>query len=160
MRIVYISFLIVLVRLPAFAGDCRSHPMFIHEMEIHSCELISEGNAGRVSRGASPKVVAARYPGAILEGTQKAVRQIDFEEPFRRDVISKVHPWQKKDEKKTYLYKAKGSGDCSNFKSGSVVKFASFTSCECDTGPAPDGYCALTVEQVYAIPEEYRKYAD
>jgi len=160
MRIMYLSLIVALITLPAYAGDCRSHPMYIHEMVILSCEYISEVNAGRVSKGASPRIVAARFPGVILEGTQKAVRMIEFEESFRRDAISEVHPWQKKDENKTFLYQAKGSHDCSNFKPGSVAKFASFTSCECDTGPAPDGYCALTVKQVYAIPEEFLKYAD
>jgi hypothetical protein len=159
MKWMYLLFLIAFAPIPAHSGDCPSHPMFIHEMEVRSCEMISEANAGRVSRGASPKVVAARYPGAILEGTRKAVRQIDLEEPLG-DVKFAVHPWQKKDEKKTFLYRARDLGDCSAFWSGAQVKFASFTNCECDTGPAPDGRCALTVQEVTTIPAEHLKYAE
>ena len=160
MRIKHIYFLLIaLVPLRVYAGDCWSHPMFIHEMEIHSCELISEANAGRISKGATPKVVAARYPGVILEGTQKAIRQIDLEEPFR-EIKFEVHPWQKKDQGKIFLFHSKDLNGCSTFKLGTRVKFASFTNCECDTGPAPDGYCALTVEQVTTIPDEYIKYSD
>lgn len=160
MRIKHLCFLLIaLVPLRAYAGDCWSHPMFIHEMEIRSCELISEANAGRVSKGATPTVVAARYPGVILEGTQKAIRQIDLEEPFR-EIKFAVHPWQKKDQEKIFLFQSKDLNGCSTFKLGTRVKFASFTNCECDTGPAPDGYCALTVQQVTTIPNEYLKYAE
>lgn len=155
----YLALFIALASFHAYAGDCLTHPMFIHEMEIYSCELVSETNAGRVSKGASPKVVAARYPGAILEGTQKAVRQIDLEEPSRNIKVA-VHPWQEKDEKKIFLYQAKDLSDCSTLSPGAQVKFASFTNCECDTGPAPDGYCALTVQEATKIPTEYLKYAE
>jgi hypothetical protein len=133
--------------------------MFLHEMEIRSCELISEANAGRVSKGAPPAVVAARYPGVILEGTQKAIRQIDLEEPFR-GIPFAVHPWQKKDREIMVLFQSKDPNGCSTFKMGTRVKFASFTNCECDTGPAPDGYCALTVGQVTTIPNKYLEYAE
>jgi hypothetical protein len=77
--------------------------MFIHEMEIHSCELISEANAGRISKGATPKVVAARYPGVILEGTQKAIRQIDLEEPFR-EIKFAVHLGKRRIRKKYFYF--------------------------------------------------------
>ena len=160
MRIKYLCFLLMsLLPLRAYAGDCRSHPMFIHEMEIRSCELISEANAGRVSKGAAPRIVATRYPGVILEGTEKAIRQIDLEEPFR-EIKFAVHPWQRKDRETIFLFQSKNLNGCSTFKLGTRVKFASFTNCECDTGPAPDGYCALTVPPVTTIPNEHLKYAE
>jgi hypothetical protein len=133
--------------------------MFIHEMEIRSCEIMSEANAGRVSKGATPKVVAVRYPGVIVEGTQKAIRQIDLEEPGR-EIKFAVHPWQKKDREETFLFHSKDVNGCSTFTLGARVKFASFTNCECDTGPAPDGYCALIVKQATTIPNEFLKYAE
>ncbi|MBF0385038.1 MAG: hypothetical protein HQL27_04115 [Candidatus Omnitrophica bacterium] len=160
--IIMVSLLGLFISVRVYAGDCFSHPMFIYDIEIDSCAKMSEENAGQVSSSiASPKVIAERYPGIILQGHVKAVRQIDLDEPFR-GIKFAVHPWLKKDDERLqpYLYSGKSvANGCEAFKHNSRIKFASFTNCECDTAPSSDGYCALTVKQIYDIPDAYTKYS-
>lgn len=151
--------MILLVPSSVFAGDCLSHPVFIHDMEIHSCAVMSEANAGEVSNKiAPPKVIAQVYPGIILKGQIKAVRQIDIDAPDHANPF--VHPWQSKEEQQTFLYSGKLVTDgCDAFKPKTRIKFVSYTNCECDTGPRPNGYCALQIDKISDIPDVYLQYA-
>ena len=49
---------------------------------------------------------------------------------------------------------------CKKFPKHEKVKIFSTTSCECDTGPHADGYCALTVRRVSPVPAEFVKYLE
>src|SRR4051812_21421745 len=134
------------IPLVSYAGDCFTHPLVIHDLVIESCEQLTEGNASKISSGASPSVIVSRYPGVILLGQEKRRRVINIEEWSVKK--PGPMPWVKELRPVTFLYRGNLPNMCSNFKKGSNTQLLYRTNCECDTGPSSDGYCALTVSEV------------
>ena len=152
-----ISWLIPLGVVPnVLAGDCLSHPLIIHELAIESCDLLTEGNAGEISRIATPAVVATRYHGAILVGKETRRRIIDIDGPNITEPTPM--PWSRTNEAVKFLYSSNDPGICSEFETGTIARVLYATNCECDTGAHPDGYCALTVKEVSGIPGNILKH--
>lgn len=139
------------------AGDCLSHSLIIHELVVESCDLLTEGSAGEISRVATPAVVAVRYRGAILVGQEKRRRIIDIDGPNVTEPTPKS--WVNTDETVKFLYSSNNPEICSEFKIGINAKVLYATNCECDTGAHLDGYCALTVKTVSEVPSNILKYA-
>ena len=139
------------------AGDCFTHPIIIHELVINSCEVLSESNAASISQVATPATIASRYHGAILSAKEERKRTIEIDDPSRRNPTPRA--WQKVDKPIQFLFVSNDPEICSHFPKGKKTMVAYHTNCECDTGAHPDGYCALTVNQVSEIPKKFDQYA-
>lgn len=142
---------------PSQAGDCFTHPVVIHEMVVSSCEILSIENAGSISQVATPATIASRYHGAILSGKEIRRRRIEVDHPSMPNPTAKK--WEKINKPATFLFISEDLEVCSHFPKGNKTRVVYYTNCECDTGAHPDGYCALTVDQVHAVPAKYKQYA-
>jgi hypothetical protein len=145
------------IPLVIYAGDCFTHPLVIHDLVIESCEQLTEGTAPKISSGAVPSIIVSRYPGVILLGQEKRTRVINIAEWSVK--TAGPMPWVKASKSVTFLYRSNMPNLCSQFKKGFKTQLLYRTNCECDTGPSPDGYCALTVSEVESVPAELKKYA-
>ena len=139
------------------AGDCFTHPVVIHELVINSCEILSAKNAASISQVALPATIASRYHGAILSGQEKRRRKIEIDHPSLPNPTPMV--WEKINQPIKLLFVSDDPSVCSRFPNGKKTAVLYYTSCECDTGPHADGYCALTVVEVHEIPKKFEKYA-
>lgn len=139
------------------AGNCLRRPVVIHEIFIDSCEILSTKNAATISQVASPDTIASRYHGAILSGQEERRRQIEIDHPSMPN--PSPMEWKKVNKPIKVLFVGEGENLCSRFPVGEMTTVAYFTNCDCDTGPHPDGYCALTVSEVKEVPDKFEQYA-
>ena len=152
-----LAFLIMGIPMLIPAGDCFTHPLIIHELVINSCEILSESNAASISQVATPATIASRYHGAILSAKEERRRTIEIDHPSMRNPTPRA--WEKLDKPIRFLFVSADPEICSRFPKGKKTMVAYQTDCECDTGAHPDGYCALTVNQVSEIPKQFEQYA-
>jgi len=151
------GFILTSIPLAINAGDCPTHPHVIHDIVIDSCENLTAKNAASISQGATPSTIASHYHGAILSGTERRTRTIEVDNPSLPGPTPME--WLKTNKSIKVLLVSEDPGICSQFPKGKRSMVIYYTNCECDTGPHADGYCALTVKEVHAIPKEYKIYA-
>jgi hypothetical protein len=155
MRILGCLFLLV-VSASASAGDCMTHPVWVHDVVIRSCEVLDAKNASSVtSPGHDPEEIAKWSKGAILKVTEKRRRAIEVDNPWLPSPTAL--PWFKPKMKDvTYLYRSADPNVCSTFPRRARIKVASFTDCSCDTG---DWCRPLAVLQVSVVPPQFEKFS-
>src|ERR1044072_1799448 len=152
-----LSLVIFLLPRATQAGDCFTHPVVVHELVINSCEILSEKNAGGISRVAPPAAIASRYHGATLSGQERRRRKIEIDHPSLPNPTAMA--WERINKPITFLFVSDDPNVCSRFPNERKTAVVYYTNCECDTGPHGDGYCALTVVEVHEIPKKFEKYA-
>ena len=145
-NIILILIVGLLIQNIAYSGDCFFHPRFIHEVKVKSCSVLSASNASEISFFATPDIVAARYPGAILKVIEKQVMQINLPE---NGIKYEELPWKITGKEKVFLLRSNNTEICSKYGVNSLVIIRTETDCECDTGPSHDGYCTLGVKEAY-----------
>jgi hypothetical protein len=175
--------------LSSAGGCRPDRPRVLAEIEVTSCAPLDAQNAGKVSRAirlreqtsslvkpAAPgqpsslrAEVAAHKRGVVIEAKVNRARDLQVDLFNRASVVASAWEPSRDSASVHFFYprQAEAGADtgsseaeaCERFRRTPVVAVMLSASCECDTGPGPQGYCVIDEgAHVYDVPPEYTRY--
>jgi hypothetical protein len=172
-----------------WAGDCPpGRPQVLAEIEVIACAPLDAKNVETVSRAirsrersssdtrAAPgqpsalrAEVVAHKRGVVIEATVKRVRNLQVNLVDRANAVASawtpapnnasVHFFYPRQSATPADAAAPEAVTCERLHRTPIVAVMLSGSCECDTGPGPQGYCVIDEDAyVYDVPADYARY--